>query len=241
MSGRERTQVKTFFPPEGAYPFFYLTIDPDDPTAVGQVPSAAEIDEFETLLPALLSAFETETPGVHTSDTIDLIAVTSGSVVLDLGDGGERKLTAGDAVVQHGTRHRWRNNGPEPITMIGVPRELGPRCALSCREEDPAQRHRLLLTRRVATLTPRVYQTLSCGFLPPGAGRGWLPAWLPRLGFRGGGRGCGAPLAVLVVDRVSESCGGVGDGLVEDGQAEREFVFGGGQRRGDPEDAAHAG
>src|SRR5215475_11831422 len=41
--------------------------------------------------------------------------------------------------------------------------------------------------------------------------------------------------------RVSELSGGVADGLVEDRQAEREFVLGGRQWRGDPENAAHAG
>ena len=41
--------------------------------------------------------------------------------------------------------------------------------------------------------------------------------------------------------RISELSGGIADGLVEDCQAEREFVLGGGQWRGDPEDAAHAG
>jgi mannose-6-phosphate isomerase-like protein (cupin superfamily) len=129
-----RAPVGTFFPPAGAYRFFYLTIDPDDATAGAQVPSAANIDEFEALFPALLSAYELEAPGMHASDTIDLITVTSGSVVLDLGDGGERTLAAGDAVVQHGTRHRWRNDGPEPVTMvvfmIGVPRATMPVAAV---------------------------------------------------------------------------------------------------------------
>ena len=45
----------------------------------------------------------------------------------------------------------------------------------------------------------------------------------------------------LVLGMVSELSGGVADGLVEDRQAEREFVLGGGQWRGDPENAAHAG
>ncbi len=40
---------------------------------------------------------------------------------------------------------------------------------------------------------------------------------------------------------MSKLPGGVADGLVEDGQAERELVLGGGQGRGDPEDAPHAG
>src|SRR5215471_14584141 len=42
-------------------------------------------------------------------------------------------------------------------------------------------------------------------------------------------------------DRVLEPSGGVADRLVEDRQAERKFVLGGGQWWGDPENAAHSG
>src|SRR6266536_3639409 len=47
--------------------------------------------------------------------------------------------------------------------------------------------------------------------------------------------------STLRVARVSELSGGVADGLVEDRQAEGKLVLGGGQWRGDPENAAHAG
>ena len=46
---------------------------------------------------------------------------------------------------------------------------------------------------------------------------------------------------IPIMDGVSELSGGVADGLVEDRQAERKFVLGGGQWRGDAENAAHAG
>ena len=63
---------------------------------------------------------------MHTTDTVDLIAVVKGEIVLDLGTGGERTLEAGDALVQHGARHRWRNDGAEPalliVFMLGVNR-----------------------------------------------------------------------------------------------------------------------
>src|SRR6266566_4959191 len=52
----------------------------------------------------------------------------------------------------------------------------------------------------------------------------------------------GFPIRVLpAIAGRSELPGGVADGLVEDRQAERKFVLGGGQWRGDPENAAHAG
>ncbi len=70
---------------------------------------------------------------MHTTDTLDLVYVASGRVVLDLG-GEERVLEAGEAVIQRGNRHAWRNDGPEPcvlvITMLGAdprPPAEGPR------------------------------------------------------------------------------------------------------------------
>ncbi len=50
---------------------------------------------------------EEELPGMHRTDTLDLMVVLEGSVVLGLDD-GQRTLRAGECVVQRGTRHRWR-------------------------------------------------------------------------------------------------------------------------------------
>jgi hypothetical protein len=40
--------------------------------------------------------------------------------VLDLDDGVTASLRAGDVVVQNGTRHAWRNPGPDPATVFFV-------------------------------------------------------------------------------------------------------------------------
>ena len=56
-------------------------------------------------------------PGMHATDTLDLMIVLSGSIVLDLHD-GERTLGPGDVVVQQGTPHRWRVAGDEPCTYV---------------------------------------------------------------------------------------------------------------------------
>jgi quercetin dioxygenase-like cupin family protein len=47
-------------------------------------------------------------PGMHATDTLDLIVVLEGAVVMGLGDGSERALTAGAYVVHGGALHRWR-------------------------------------------------------------------------------------------------------------------------------------
>lgn len=46
-------------------------------------------------------------PGMHATDTLDLMVVLTGSVVLGL-DEGERTIGPGEYVIQRGTRHRWR-------------------------------------------------------------------------------------------------------------------------------------
>ena len=50
---------------------------------------------------------EPDAPGMHATDTLDLMVVLDGSVVLDLGD-VELTVSAGEVVIQRGTRHRWR-------------------------------------------------------------------------------------------------------------------------------------
>jgi len=54
-------------------------------------------------------------PGVHATDTLDLVAVLDGEIALGLDD-GEHRLGRGDVVVQRGTRHRWRVTGGRPCT-----------------------------------------------------------------------------------------------------------------------------
>jgi hypothetical protein len=58
-------------------------------------------------------------PGMHTTDTLDLVVVLDGRIVLGLDD-GEHELGPGDAVIQRGTSHRWRVVGPEPCTYAVV-------------------------------------------------------------------------------------------------------------------------
>ncbi len=114
-----------FFPPPGAFRYFYLTIRPEEAEAA--LPTDEDLTNFDRQFPELLSKYEADTPGMHTTDTVDFIAIVEGTIVLDLGDVGERTLTQGDTLVQHGVRHRWRNDGSKPATllvfMLGVARQ----------------------------------------------------------------------------------------------------------------------
>lgn len=57
--------------------------------------------------------------GFHASRSADIIIVISGRIWLELDDGIEVELSAGDVLVQNGTRHRWHNHGDEwPIMAV---------------------------------------------------------------------------------------------------------------------------
>ena len=67
-------------------------------------------------------------PGMHATDTLDLMVVLEGSVVMGLDDGSERTIGAGDYVVQRGTLHRWRPADAQGWTyMVAMLRPLDER------------------------------------------------------------------------------------------------------------------
>ena len=60
------------------------------------------------------------TPGaMHATPTVDFGFVLRGSVALEMQDGSSSVLQPGDAFVQAGTEHRWRNPAAEPA-VLGV-------------------------------------------------------------------------------------------------------------------------
>jgi hypothetical protein len=115
----------TFFPGSGGYRFFILTIPPGgghgSDEGSGAAPSpvdiAEAIREMDEKLPGIREWTEADDPGMHRTDTVDMEIVLSGEIVLELDDGVEKVLRAGDTNVQNGTRHRWHNRGTEPAVM----------------------------------------------------------------------------------------------------------------------------
>jgi mannose-6-phosphate isomerase-like protein (cupin superfamily) len=59
-------------------------------------------------------------PGMHATPTVDVCTVLAGTVGLELDDGVEVRLSAGDVVVQGGTRHRWHNRGEDTALLMAV-------------------------------------------------------------------------------------------------------------------------
>lgn len=109
----------SYFPPLGGFRFVHLMLPPVSVgRPAGREESAAA--EMEAKLPGLLGTMEPDDSGMHATDTIDLIYVASGRAVLELDEGVEVELRAGDTAVQSGTRHRWHNRGEEPVHLFGV-------------------------------------------------------------------------------------------------------------------------
>jgi mannose-6-phosphate isomerase-like protein (cupin superfamily) len=114
-----------YFPPPSGFRFGFFTIPPE---AVAPTPTDlnAAFAELHQKLPGMAEALERENPGMHTTNTVDFDVVISGEVYLELDDGSEVLLKAGDCVVQNGTRHAWRNrssaNCVVAVTLVGAKR-----------------------------------------------------------------------------------------------------------------------
>ena len=103
-----------YFPPAGGFRFGLFAVPPHHRDE-GATPAPADLEgamaEFKAALPGLAGHMEADAPGMHTTSTIDFEVVLEGEVWLELDDGVEVHLRAGDTVVQNGTRHAWRNHG----------------------------------------------------------------------------------------------------------------------------------
>jgi len=104
-----------FFPPVGGFRCTVVDLAPDLVAPVGA--DASVIDE---LGPGFVDVMEPHEPGMHRTDTTDFGVVVSGTIVLELDDQAEVVLSAGDVVVQNGTRHRWRNATHDPARVVFV-------------------------------------------------------------------------------------------------------------------------
>jgi hypothetical protein len=107
-------------PPASGTSLIVVTIPPDtifaDP---GFDPAGAAAEALEHS-PGIAETMEPDNPGMHTTPTVDYDIVLDGEVWLELSDGREVRLAAGDVVVQHGTRHAWRNRSDRPATIAAI-------------------------------------------------------------------------------------------------------------------------
>jgi quercetin dioxygenase-like cupin family protein len=123
-----KPETEGYFPPPGGFRAIMYTLAPDT-EADADEPDPEAIEEMQEKLPGILEAMEPEpeTPGMHTSDTIECTYIISGEITCVLDDGEEFVLQEGDFNVMNGTRHAWKNRSDDPVTMmvfsIGAHRE----------------------------------------------------------------------------------------------------------------------
>ena len=114
------TVTENFLPEAGESRLMFVTFPPDSVMMREDFDGAAFGAEFGQLLPGLAETFEPNSPGMHTTDSIDYDVVLDGEISLELDDGKEVLLKKHDVAVQQGNRHAWRNKGDKPATMLFV-------------------------------------------------------------------------------------------------------------------------
>ncbi|MFF3334030.1 cupin domain-containing protein [Streptomyces sp. NPDC002888] len=111
-------KVTSLLPAPGGTRFVVLTMPPDSALRDPAFDPVAFDREQRADSPGLAELMESD--GMHTTPTVDYGIVLEGEVVLELDDGHLTPLSAGDIVVQNGTRHGWRNHGTRPATVAFV-------------------------------------------------------------------------------------------------------------------------
>lgn len=116
-----------YFPPKNGFRFCFVTIPPETTTNLEQIGTESALREIQQKLPGLMEVLEPDHPGMHTTDTVDFDVIISGEVYLELDDGVEVLLKAGDCVIQNGTRHAWHNRSSEKcvfaVALVGAERK----------------------------------------------------------------------------------------------------------------------
>lgn len=103
-----------FFPKAGGHRFFIWVVPPK--SANSDKPKSKE--EIDQLLPGFTQHFESDNPGMHTTNSVDCTYLISGSIILELDDNKEIELFQGDSIIQNGTRHRWHNRADIPAVLV---------------------------------------------------------------------------------------------------------------------------
>jgi|SRR5215470_16048568 len=115
-----------YFPAKSGFRFGFFSLPPLTRASANPIDTVSALAEMQQKLPGLIEVMEPDHPGMHTTDTVDFDVIVSGEVYLELDDGTEVLLKAGDCVVQNGTRHAWHNRSSEQcviaVTLVGAKR-----------------------------------------------------------------------------------------------------------------------
>lgn len=111
-------ELTSVIPPAGGTLFTIVSFAPDSVMLSADFDALAATEEMRATSPDLI--FESDNPGMHTTDTVDYGVVLEGEIWLELDDGRMQHLRKHDMVVQNGTRHAWRNKSEQSALMAFV-------------------------------------------------------------------------------------------------------------------------
>ena len=119
LSTNDPAQVEVYSmrTPENSLRWVVLTVPPESESQTIDRKSEAFITARKRFDDG--GVYEAGGDGWHTTNTLDLVLVVDGQIDLEL-DNGIHSLSAGDCVVQRGTRHRWMNRSDRPCVLSGV-------------------------------------------------------------------------------------------------------------------------
>jgi hypothetical protein len=109
---------KSALPSPGGSIVQIVTFPPRTRSRQTPADGAAIAQEYQARLPGLADTFEHDGSGMHVTRTIDYALLLDGELSLELDDGEAVNLSAGDLVVQQGTRHGWRNVSERSATIM---------------------------------------------------------------------------------------------------------------------------
>ena len=113
-------QVSSLLPGPNGSRFRFVLFPPEDQLFEPGADIGRAMREFAEQATGFGEVLEADNPGMHTTDTVDYGIVISGELDLELDDGAEVHMKAGDVVVQNGTRHAWRNRSGQPAVMAFI-------------------------------------------------------------------------------------------------------------------------
>ncbi|OOP60499.1 hypothetical protein BMF89_16670 [Arthrobacter sp. SRS-W-1-2016] len=101
-------------PPPAGFTYLISTFPPDSEWDFegGYAGSLSDAGAAETFVQGSI-------PGLHETDTFDIITIISGEVYAIL-ESAETLLKAGDTIVQRGTKHSWSNRTNDIVTMTCI-------------------------------------------------------------------------------------------------------------------------
>jgi len=101
-------------PPPRGYTYVITTFPPDSSWdyEAGYAKALAEAGAGD-------SVGKDDVPGMHTTDTVDIVTVISGEIWA-LVETGETLMMQGDTLVQRGTKHAWRNRSGSDCTIAAL-------------------------------------------------------------------------------------------------------------------------